>query len=196
MGVGGRYHIDEEGEEGAEKGEQAREGEVTPGMADSDLAVCERRESVGEDVDEPGGEDNAGGEALDKELGTVVGRLTLEEAGEDHRRRDPDGAGDEDDSDGDHLEVLRRLAIAAPLGPAPVSGTAPRHGSPPPSRVTSSVAPSTCLKSFPIEWGQRASDGIFPCTPSIATLSRNVAQLNYLWGPRRKSDRSAVVVPF
>lgn len=63
--MGGGGDVDEEGEEGAGDGAEAGEGEVAPRVAGSHVAVGEGLEGVGEDVDEGGGEDDAGGEGLD-----------------------------------------------------------------------------------------------------------------------------------
>ncbi|KAM1751409.1 hypothetical protein ACFX11_009530 [Malus domestica] len=54
---------------------------------------------VEKDVDEGGGEDDAGGEALDDERGFVVRGLALEVAGEKDGGRYADNAGDENDVD-------------------------------------------------------------------------------------------------
>uniref|UniRef100_A0A0D3G3M3 Uncharacterized protein n=1 Tax=Oryza barthii TaxID=65489 RepID=A0A0D3G3M3_9ORYZ len=59
--VGGGGEVDEEGEERADEGEEAREGEVPPRAARGDGAVGERGVRVGEDVDERSGEDDPGG---------------------------------------------------------------------------------------------------------------------------------------
>lgn len=74
-------------------------------MVGGDAAVGEGVEGVGEDVDEGGGENNAGGEAFDDENGFVVDRFAVEEASEEDRRGDADDAGDEDEEDGDEFEV-------------------------------------------------------------------------------------------
>lgn len=79
--------VNEKSEQRTYHGDQAREGEVLPWVMGGDLAVRHGGEGVGEYVDEGCGEDNSGGEALDQEDGLVVEGFSLEEAGEEHRRR-------------------------------------------------------------------------------------------------------------
>lgn len=111
MGTGGE--VDEEGEEGAEQRYKTGEGEIPPGVASGDGAVGEGVEGVWENMDEGGGEDDAGGEALDEEDSAVVGGLAVEEAGKEDRGGNADDASEEDDEDGDELEVGRRSTVSA-----------------------------------------------------------------------------------
>ena len=97
--VGGGGEVDEEGEEDADEGDEAGEREVLPWVAGGHVAVGEGGEGFGEDVDEGGGEDHAGGEALDDENHLVVRGSALENPGEHHRQGDAHHAGDEDYED-------------------------------------------------------------------------------------------------
>ena len=101
--VRARRDVDQEGDDGAHHGDETKKGEVFPWVVGGDLAVGECVEGVREDMDEGGGEDDAGGEAFDEEEGVVVGGLALEEAGEGDRGGDSDDAREEDDKDGDQL---------------------------------------------------------------------------------------------
>lgn len=118
--------VDEERQQGAEHGDESGEGEVPPGVVRRHLAVGERLVGVGEDVDEGGGEDDAGGEALYEQNRFVVKRFAVEVAGEEHRQGDADDACEEDDEDGDELEGRRRPAVATGGGAGEV-GLAGRH---------------------------------------------------------------------
>lgn len=126
LDVGAGGEVDKEGEEGAEQGNEPSEGEVPPGVAGGDGAVGEGIEGVGEDVNEGGGEDDAGGEALDEEDGAVVGGLAVEEAGEEDGGGDAGDASKEDDEDGDELEVGSRSAVSASEFSSPIRH-APTH---------------------------------------------------------------------
>lgn len=130
--VGGGGEVDEEGEERADEGEEAREGEVPPRAARGDGAVGERGVRVGEDVDERGGEDDPGGVALDEEEAARVPGLPAERPRERHGEADADGARHEDGEQGARLEPRRRRPVPAhprhrrhlPRREAP----RPRHG--------------------------------------------------------------------
>ena len=99
VNMGGGGEVDEEGEDGADHGDEAGEREVLPGVVGGDVAVGEGGEGVREDVDEGGGENHAGGEALDDENRLVVHGFALENPGKHHRGGDAHHTGDEDYED-------------------------------------------------------------------------------------------------
>jgi len=114
--VGGSGEVDEEREQRADEGEEAREGEVPPGPARGDGAVGERGVRVGEHVDERGGEDDPRRVALDEEQAPRVVGAAAEGARERDGEADADGAGDEDGEQGPRLEPRGRRAVAADPG--------------------------------------------------------------------------------
>ena len=64
-------------------------------------------------MDEGGGEDDAGGEALNYDNSLVVEGLPLEIASQENRSRHADHAGKEDDEGGEGFEVSRGFTVSA-----------------------------------------------------------------------------------
>lgn len=107
----GADEVNDEGSQGRDHGEEAREGERRPGEA-GEAGIGQRLLRIGEDVDESRGEDDAGGEGLGDDEGA---RFRSEEspARSHQRKRHSGDARDEDNRDGDHLQPQRCLVVPA-----------------------------------------------------------------------------------
>lgn len=128
--MGSGSEVNKKSKQGTDEGNKAGEGEIPPRMAASELTISKGSEGIREYMDQRGRKDNSSSEALNEEQRKLVSRTAMEDTSKSDGGRDAERAGDEDDADGDELEVGGGGAVAAEVGARGVGEGARRgrHG--------------------------------------------------------------------